>query len=389
MDSPIARFRHVRQQTADLVRGLSAEDCQVQSMAEASPVKWHLAHTTWFFETFLLERLEADFRPFDAGFRVLFNSYYVGIGDRHSRGARGVLSRPGLERVLDYRRDVERRVEAALAVAPDAAARALLELGMQHEQQHQELILTDLLRHFSCNPQAPAYRPGRPVPHSERPLDYIGFPGGPAQIGHAGDGFSFDNERPRHRVWLESYALACRPVSQAEYLHFVEDGGYRRPELWLSDGWELCCREAWCAPLYWRRADDQDAWQVFGLHGLQAFDPAAPACHVSYYEADAYARWARARLPTEAEWELAAQSGALAEVGEVWEWTQSAYLPYPGFEPAAGAVGEYNGKFMINQMVLRGASRATPEGHARASYRNFFPPAARWQFSGIRLARNP
>jgi ergothioneine biosynthesis protein EgtB len=383
------RFHAVRSETTALVRGLSAEDCLVQSMPEASPVKWHLAHTTWFFETFVLERTEDDFRPYDADFRVLFNSYYFGVGQRHPRAERGLLSRPALQDILAYRQDVERRMQAALQRPIDSALQSLTELGIQHEQQHQELILTDLLHHFSCNPLYPAYRHGFAAGPAPTPLTYSSFAGGRVEIGHDGQGFAFDNELPRHAAWLEPYALAVRPTSQGEYLSFIEDGGYTRPEFWLSDGWDLRDRQAWLHPLYWRPGKQEGTWMVFGLGGLQPLDPAMPVANLSYYETDAFARWSGARLPTEAEWENAAQRSALANAGQVWEWTQSAYLPYPGFAPRPGAVGEYNGKFMINQMVLRGASLATPAGHARISYRNFFPPAARWQFSGIRLARNP
>jgi len=403
---PIAeRFLEARVATARLARGLSAEDCMVQSMPETSPVKWHLAHTTWFFETFLLERLETRFRPFRAQFRAMFNSYYQAVGPRHPRPARGVLSRPSLAEVADYRSDVEQRLLPLLERDQPPAIRALVHLGIAHEQQHQELILTDLLHHFSCNPLLPAYReraaPAVPV-HAPRPdpaLRFVAFEGGLVEIGHdlsAGpDDFAFDNESPRHRVWLEPFALASRPVSQGEFARFIADGGYRRPELSLSDGWDLVQGEAWQHPIYWRSAPDSSAgasdghWQVFGLEGLGDLDLRAPVSNLSYFEADAYARWAGARLPSEAEWEHAARRGELPQTGQVWEWTRSAYLPYPGFSPQPSAVGEYNGKFMINQMVLRGGSHATPPGHIRPSYRNFFAPSARWQFSGLRLARNP
>lgn len=412
-----AAFQAVRRQTDALVEGLSAEDCLLQSMPDASPIKWHLAHTTWFFETFVLERAVPGYRGVDPAYRQLFNSYYVGVGERHPRPERGMLSRPSLGEVLAYRRRVEQQVSEVLrrpGLPADVAA--LVELGVHHEQQHQELILTDLKHHFSRSPLAPAYRPRTPARHGPAlPLRDVAFDGGLAEIGHRDASFCFDNELPSHRVWLEPYWLASRLVTNAEYLAFIDDGGYARPELWLSDGWDTRVREGWQAPLYWQRPEaPADPWQVFTLHGRCAVQPDEPVCHVSYYEAEAYARWAGARLPTEAEWENAARSlpshaahGALLEegcfhprpaarssgagpaqmFGDVWEWTQSAYLPYPGFRPAEGAVGEYNGKFMINQMVLRGGSCATPSTHVRSSYRNFFPPQARWQFSGIRLAR--
>ncbi|MCM5681986.1 ergothioneine biosynthesis protein EgtB [Schlegelella sp. S2-27] len=413
--SLFAAFQAVRRQTDALVEGLSAEDCLLQSMPDASPVKWHLAHTTWFFETFVLERAVPGYRSVDPAYRQLFNSYYVGVGERHPRPERGMLSRPSLDEVLAYRRRIEQQVGAVLHrpdLSPDMAA--LVELGLHHEQQHQELILTDLKHHFSRNPVAPVYRPRTPTPHGSRPpLQHVAFDGGLTEIGHSDKSFCFDNELPSHRVWLEPYSLASRLVTNAEYLEFIDDGGYARPELWLSDGWDARERGEWLAPLYWQPPEQPTSpWQVFTLHGRCTVDPDEPVCHVSYYEAEAYARWAGARLPTEAEWETAARSlaphtpcGALLEdgcfhprpavrsgsaglaqmFGDVWEWTQSAYLPYPGFRPAEGAVGEYNGKFMINQMVLRGGSCATPISHLRSSYRNFFPPQARWQFSGIRL----
>ncbi len=366
------RFEAVRSHTVDLCEPLSAEDQLVQPMTDASPSKWHLGHTTWFFETLVL----GD-EPFDPAFAYLFNSYYESLGARVQRGRRGMLSRPSLEQVHDYRRDVDRRVSHALLenrLALDGLER--LELGLHHEQQHQELILTDIKYVLGTQPMRPAYRdvPHRPsvlVPQNWRTVD-----GGVFEIGAPATGFAFDNERPRHRVLVAPFQIASRPIANAEVQAFIADGGYREPRLWLSDGWALVHSEPWSAPLYW----DGDA--VYGLGGLLPIDPAQPAEHLSYYEADAIARWLHARLPTEAEWEVAAPSSA----GDVWEWTSSSYSPYPGYRPLVGALGEYNGKFMSGQQVLRGGSRFTPPGHARASYRNFFPPAARWQLTGARLA---
>ena len=381
----------------------------VQSMPDASPVKWHLAHTTWFFETFLLEQMEPGFRPFHPQFRILFNSYYQSIGPRHARPARGVLSRPSLDEVAAYRRDVERRLVPLLGGNFSSDMRALVQLGIAHEEQHQELILTDLLHHFSCNPLLPAYRasaairePAPAAAASPAPR-FQAYPGGLVEVGHDAaatpGAFAFDNESPRHRVWLDPYELASRPVNQEEFARFLADSGYDRAEFWLSEGWDLCQQEAWQHPIYWRaspHAPDtigeggahHQGWQVFGLDGLRDLDPQEPVSNLSYFEADAYARWAGARLPTEMEWEHAARLDGLPGTGHVWEWTRSAYAPYPGFSPLPSAVGEYNGKFMINQMVLRGGSHATPPGHIRPSYRNFFVPSARWQISGLRLARN-
>ena len=396
-------FEHVRQRSVHLAEPLSPEDCCAQSMPDASPVKWHLAHTTWFFETFILEPRENGFQPFHPAFRVLFNSYYNGVGDKHPRPRRGLLTRPALHEVLAYRADVDRRIVRLLGERRgDAELAALVELGLQHEQQHQELLLTDVKHLLAQNPIFPAYLEA-PLPASspvEAPA-WIEFDGGLAEIGHDGRGFAFDNELPRHRQYLAPFALASSLVNNADYLAFIEAGGYRDPSLWLSEGWDKVVSGELRHPLYWIEEDGH--WREFTLHGVQALDPARPVTHVSLYEADAYARWRGARLPTEAEWEFAARDVAVAcgelhpqaadgaglaqMFGACWQWTTSSYAPYPGFAPAKGALGEYNGKFMINQYVLRGSSCATPHGHARASYRNFVPAGARWQFTGIRLAR--
>ncbi len=402
-----ARFEAVRAATEALCAPLSAEDMVVQSMPDASPAKWHLAHSTWFFETFLLASREPCFAPFHPTYGFLFNSYYDAVGPRHARPKRGLLTRPPVDEVRAYRRQVDGRVLALLARGLDRGAAAVLELGLHHEQQHQELLLTDLKHALAENPLQPAYAPPlRAACLTAPPLGWVEHAGGLHEIGHHGPGFAFDNEGPRHRVWLEPFAIATRAVTCGEYLAFIEDGGYRRPELWLADGFAAVVARGWEAPLYWERTGG--AWTVFTLHGPRPLDPEEPVTHVSLYEADAYARWAGARLPTEQEWEIAAHGagtegtfagggrfhpavaggGGLAQfLGDVWEWTRSAYGPYPGFQPAAGALGEYNGKFMCNQFVLRGGSCATPAGHVRPSYRNFFYPEARWQFSGIRLAR--
>ena len=408
-----ARYRLVRDASLALTAPLSAEDCCVQSMPDASPVKWHLAHTTWFFETFVLERWERHFKPFHAAFRVLYNSYYNAVGDKHPRPQRGLLTRPELAGVLAYRADVDRRVQSMLAERaadshPDADAdlAALLTLGLHHEQQHQELILTDLKHLFSHNPLAPAYAVRPAATEAAPALSWHDFPGGIVEIGHAGTGFYYDNETPRHRVFLEPYRLASRLVTNGEFLQFIEAGGYADPVHWLAEGWDWRLAENRRQPLYWQRPGD---WQEFTLGGLVPLDRQRPVVHVSYYEADAYARWAEARLPTEVEWEnaaaklpvaghfagrrefhpAAAVADGLAQLfGDAWEWTRSSYEPYPGFRAGAGAVGEYNGKFMVNQYVLRGGSCVTPDAHVRASYRNFFPASACWQFSGIRLARD-
>ncbi|MEW6169752.1 MAG: ergothioneine biosynthesis protein EgtB [Pseudomonadota bacterium] len=379
------RFRAVRARSLHLIEALSAEDCQVQSMPDVSPTKWHLAHTSWFFETFVLGECASPYRPFDASFAYLFNSYYNSVGPMHARPRRGMLTRPSLRQVLDYRRYVDAAMERAWEAIVHAGLAERVELGLQHEEQHQELILTDILHVLSCNPLLPAYRDGLPPPAAPAEQGWLQLGAGLRMIGYHGPGFAFDNEQPRHRVWLDSFEIATQPVTHADYRAFIDDGGYADPLLWLADGWALRTQEGWQRPLYW----SDDNTHVFGLYGVQPIDPQAPVCHLSYYEADAYSRWAGARLPTEAEWETAmTETAALQHSGQVWEWTSSAYNAYPGFRPAAGAVGEYNGKFMCNQFVLRGGSCATPPGHARVTYRNFFPPAARWQFSGLRLARD-
>ena len=411
-----AAYEEVRGQSVALAAVLSAEDCCAQSMPDASPVKWHLAHTTWFFETFILERHEPEFCPYHPAFRMLFNSYYNGIGAKHVRAQRGLLTRPAFDEVLAYRRAVDARmarlIERRLHAAPEIGA--LIELGLQHEQQHQELILTDVKHLLSMNPLQPAYSETQLTQvASSAPLHWRAYSEGVVEIGHAGDGFCFDNETSRHRQFLEAFELGSRLVSNGEYLAFIEDGGYRSPALWLSEGWDWVSNNSIVQPLYWKHSD-AEGWQEFGLHGLRPLDHHAPAVHLSYFEADAYARWAGARLPSEFEWEHAAglngdftkalpaqfglhpQAPASAEevsplsqlFGTCWQWTASAYAPYAGYTPADGAIGEYNGKFMVNQYVLRGSSCATPIGHARLSYRNFFPANARWQFSGIRLARS-
>jgi ergothioneine biosynthesis protein EgtB len=408
------RYTLVRQASMALITGLSAEDCALQSMPDASPIKWHLAHTSWFFETFVLEQAISGYQHFHPQFRVLFNSYYVGVGERHPRAERGVLSRPSLDEILQYREHVDIGMQQVIrdGDALPASLRTLIELGLNHEQQHQELMLTDLKHLLSRNPLKPAYGDAQRM-RGDLPiaaLQWINCAGGLHEIGHDGREFAFDNELPKHCVFLERYALGSRLITNGDYRAFIEDGGYARSELWLSEGWDTMQAQHWQAPLYWEEREGQ--WQAFTLFGMEEPDPTAPVCHVSYFEADAYARWAGARLPSEAEWENAAlrvatdgnfvEDGALRPLparggtgaapqqmfGDVWEWTHSAYAPYPGYRAAPGAVGEYNGKFMVNQYVLRGGSFATPRSHIRASYRNFFPAAARWQFSGIRLARD-
>ncbi len=376
-----AFYAQVRQHSEALAAPLSAEDCAVQSMPDASPVKWHLAHTSWFFESMILSH-RPGYRPFDARYSYLFNSYYEGLGPRHPRPRRGVLTRPGLDEVLAYRAHVDAAMEPVLD--QPGAHDAWTLLGLQHEQQHQELILTDIKHAFFANPLLPAYAGDAPAPAPCRPSTWVEHPGGLAEIGHAGNGFAFDNERPRHKVMLHPFRIASQPVSNREFLAFIEDGGYAHAQFWLSEGWAKVQEEGWDAPLYWLK-DDDGSRSLFTLRGARELDPDAPAMHLSFFEAAAFAAWAGKRLPTEFEWEAASDR---FEFGQVWEWTRSAYDPYPGFKPFAGAAAEYNGKFMVGQLVLRGGSFATPVGHAGPSYRNFFPAAARWQFSGIRLAED-
>ena len=412
-DGSIERYRQVRQVTESLGREVSPEDQVVQSMPDASPMKWHFAHTTWFFETFLLAPNEPSYELFDPRYGYLFNSYYEAVGARHPRPQRGMLTRPTIDQVLAYRAHVDTAVLGYLRSMDEgtwARLGPLLNLGLHHEEQHQELILTDILHLFSCNPVRPAFKRGVPTERrTASPFSWHDVSGGIYEIGHDGAGFAFDHERPRHEVLIRPYRIASRPVTNAEWLAFMDDDGYRRAEFWLSDGWANVRSEEWQAPLYWERRDGE--WWSMTLRGMQPVEMAAPVCHVSHYEADAYASWAGKRLPTEQEWEIAAAdcpvrgnwmgSGRLrpapadeAEAplqqlfGDVWELTGSAFTSYPGYRPAAGAVGEYNGKFMSGQVVLRGGSCVTPDHHTRASYRNFFYPHQRWQFSGLRLAED-
>jgi ergothioneine biosynthesis protein EgtB len=378
------RYLRTRCQTETLAAPLSPEDQCIQSMPDVSPTKWHRAHTTWFFETFVLADV-ADYETYDPSFGYLFNSYYEAVGPRHERPRRGLISRPSTEEVGQYRRHVDEALGDALGAGRlDPAALALVELGIHHEQQHQELLLMDIKHVLSQNPLAPAYHPDGPHPRPvSGPDGWVQVEGGIVEVGHDGLGFAFDNEAPRHEVLLAPCELSRGLVTCGDWLEFIDDDGYGRPELWLSDGWATVTSEGWQAPLYWHH--DEDGWWQFTLRGRERIDPDVPVCHVSYYEADAFARWRGCRLPTEFEWEHA--EGLDDRFGQVWQWTASAYLPYPGFRPAEGAVGEYNGKFMVNQHVLRGSACVTPAGHERLTYRNFFPPSARWPFTGVRLAR--
>ena len=421
------RFMQARTQTLALAAPLSAEDCQAQSMPDASPVKWHLAHVTWFFETFVLERFEASFKAFNPAFRVLFNSYYNAVGDKHPRPLRGLLTRPTLEEVKQWRADVDTRIIALLDQPHTDELHTLVELGIQHEQQHQELLLTDVKHLLSSSALESVYAKSWPLASvAATPAQWIEQAGGLKSIGHDGTGFSFDNEKPRHQQYIAPYALMNRLVTHGEWLEFVIANGYGDPQWWLSAGWDWVCAQSIQAPLYWKHASDatiKHGWTNFSLHGRVPLDPHTPIVHISYYEADAYARWKAAsdvawrgaRLPSEAEWEVAAasqessylaqgnfvesralhpmpvgkaQSGLMQMMGDAWQWTSSSYSAYPGFVPWEGSVGEYNGKFMVNQYILRGGSCATPRSHIRATYRNFFPADARWQFMGLRLAKS-
>lgn len=405
----LSQYTDMRAYSCALAVPLSDADATVQSMDDASPAKWHLAHVTWFFERFILKPHLGGYEEFDPDFEYVFNSYYDAVGERHPRPRRGMLTRPSLEHVMAYRAHVDAGMEQLLADNPSPEAAELVTLGIHHEQQHQELFLTDILHLFSQSPLQPAYRPSEPrlMNGTAKTLDWHRFDGGLVEIGHEGDGFHYDCEGPRHKQYLEPFEIAGRAVTNRDWIAFIEDGGYGAPGHWLSDGWACVEANGWQAPLYWQKRDG--AWWTMTLRGAQPVDPEAPVCHVSYYEADAYASWAGARLPSEAEWEIAgsgldtngndagtarlspglqSDAGLAGMFGDVWEWTRSAFLPYPGFKAPEGAVGEYNGKFMSGQMVLRGGSCVTPPDHVRATYRNFFHPDKRWQFCGVRLARD-
>lgn len=400
----LARFQTVRAWSETLVAPLETEDFVAQPMPDASPTKWHLAHVTWFWETFLLKPHLPGYRALFPEYEVLFNSYYNAVGPQFPRARRGCITRPTVAQTFDYRRHVDKAMEELLT-STEKDLTALVELGLNHEQQHQELIATDLKFLLSCNPLHPTYREQPRAPIVPAAPQWIGHEGGLVEIGYSGKGFSFDNEGPLHRVWLEPFELSSQLVSCGQYLEFIADGGYERSEFWLSAGWNVVQAEAWQAPLYWQKSED--CWRQFTLSGLRAVEPNEPVAHLSYFEADAFARWNKARLPTEFEWEAicgdAPIEGNFAEsellhprvstrewepFGNLWQWTRSQYSPYPGYRADEGALGEYNGKFMCNQFVLRGGSCATPHSHIRASYRNFFPPDARWQFAGLRLARD-
>jgi ergothioneine biosynthesis protein EgtB len=404
-------YTMVRSTTERLAAPLSPEDQTIQSMPDVSPTKWHRAHVTWFFETFILAPHVPGYHPFDDAYAYIFNSYYEALGDRHPRSERGLISRPGIEEVTKYRQSIDHAMDDLLNGPLPLGVADLVTLGLHHEQQHQELLLMDIKHVLSRNPLRPVYLAGddrSALPHCPPKAGWIEHLGGPTEIGHHGPDFAFDNEFPRHPVYLTPHALADRPVTCGQWLAFMEDGGYSRHEFWLSEGWSVVMSEGWQSPLYWFRDPDYpDQWLQFTLSGVRPVNPDEPVCHVSYYEADAYAHWTGMRLPTEAEWETAAVAtgqghnflgegsphphpavGDNALFGDVWEWTSSAYTPYPGFRAAPGAVGEYNGKFMVSQYVLRGGCCATPPGHTRATYRNFFPPGARWVFGGVRLARD-
>lgn len=410
----LERYTAIRALTETLAAPLSPEDQCVQSMPDASPTKWHLGHTAWFFEALILAPFDVAYKPIDRRYAYLFNSYYEALGPRHPRPQRGLITRPTVAEVMAYRRHVDEAMGELCHRANDATRAVLaplIELGLNHEQQHQELLLTDIKHAFYCNPLFPAYAAAVPaVAYNAPSLRWIDYPGGIVAVGYDAESFAYDNETPRHKVLLAPYRLASRAVTCGEYLAFMEDGGYERPELWLSDGWAAVCAQGWAAPFYWFRRDG-GGWQVFTLNGPKEIAPDEPVAHVSLYEAAAYAEWAGKRLPTEFEWEAAAATQPLAAghfldpqhphpapapirdglsqiFGDVWEWTRSSYDPYPGYRPFSGAAAEYNGKFMVGQIVLRGGSCATPAGHIRPSYRNFFPPTARWQFSGIRLAED-